>query len=92
MPGYHAGRSPGQERVVFMKPLVSDPRIEVGEYTYYDDPRDPRAVERDAFLYAHGPERLLTSAARLGSSTTPSGSKRGCPSGAVPSIPIGACR
>lgn len=49
----------GQERVVFLKPLVSDPRIEVGEYTYYDDPRDPRAFERDAFLYAHGPERLL---------------------------------
>jgi hypothetical protein len=43
MPGYHAGRSPGRERVVFLKPLVSDPRIEVGEYTYYDDPRDPRA-------------------------------------------------
>lgn len=31
----------GQDRVVFLKPLVTDPRIEVGEYTYYDDPDDP---------------------------------------------------
>jgi hypothetical protein len=27
----------GHERVVFLKPLVTDPRIEVGDYTYYDD-------------------------------------------------------
>lgn len=49
----------GQKRVVFLKPLVTDPRIEVGEYTYYDDPDDPQAFERDAFLYGHGPERLV---------------------------------
>jgi len=49
----------GQERVVFLKPLVTDPQIEVGEYTYYDDPDDPLAFEHDAFLYAHGPERLV---------------------------------
>lgn len=45
--------------MVFLKPLVDDPRIEVGEYTYYDDPRDPTAFVRDAFLYAVGPERLV---------------------------------
>jgi len=28
----------GQERVVFLKPLVRHPNVEVGEYTYYDDP------------------------------------------------------
>jgi virginiamycin A acetyltransferase len=50
---------PGHERVVFLKPLVTDPRIEVGEYTYYDDPDDPEAFERDAVLYAVGPERLI---------------------------------
>jgi virginiamycin A acetyltransferase len=50
---------PGQERVVFLKPLVTDPRIEVGDYTYYDDPDDPQAFERDAFLYGYGPERLV---------------------------------
>jgi virginiamycin A acetyltransferase len=49
----------GQERVVYLKPLVTDPRIEVGEYTYYDDPDDPLGFERNAFLYAHGPERLI---------------------------------
>jgi virginiamycin A acetyltransferase len=49
----------GQERVVFLRALVTDPKIEVGEYTYYDDPDDPRAFERDAFLYAYGPERLV---------------------------------
>ncbi len=49
----------GQDRVVFLKPLVKDPRIEVGEYSYYDDPDDPLGFERNAFLYGHGPERLI---------------------------------
>jgi virginiamycin A acetyltransferase len=49
----------GAERVVFLKPLVTHPNVEVGEYTYYDDPDDPGAFERDAVLYAHGPERLV---------------------------------
>jgi hypothetical protein len=38
---------PGQERVVFLKPLVTDPKIEVGDYTYYDDPDDPPAFQRE---------------------------------------------
>jgi virginiamycin A acetyltransferase len=50
---------PGHDRVVFLRPLVTDPRIEVGEYSYYDDADDPLAFERDAFLYAVGPERLI---------------------------------
>ena len=49
----------GHHRVVFLKPLISDPSIEVGDYTYYDDPDDPLAFERDAVLYAYGPERLI---------------------------------
>jgi virginiamycin A acetyltransferase len=49
----------GQDRVVFLKPLVRDPNIEVGEYTYYDDPVDPLAFEHEAVLYAYGPERLI---------------------------------
>jgi virginiamycin A acetyltransferase len=49
----------GQQRVVFLKPLVRHPNVEVGEYSYYDDPDDPRAFERDAVLYAYGPERLI---------------------------------
>ena len=44
---------------MFLKPLVSNPNIEVGDYSYYDDPDDPLAFERDAVLYAFGPERLI---------------------------------
>jgi virginiamycin A acetyltransferase len=49
----------GQDRVVYLRPLVKDPRIEVGEYTYYDDPDDALGFERNAVLYAYGPERLI---------------------------------
>jgi virginiamycin A acetyltransferase len=49
----------GQSRVVFLRPLVRSPTIEVGEYTYYDSPDDPTAFERDAVLYGFGPERLV---------------------------------
>jgi len=49
----------GQDRVVYLRPLVTDPRIEVGEYTYYDDPDEALAFERKAVLYAYGPERLI---------------------------------
>ena len=49
----------GHDRVVYLRPLVTDPRIEVGEYTYYDDADDPLGFERKAFLYAVGPERLI---------------------------------
>jgi virginiamycin A acetyltransferase len=49
----------GQRRVVFLRPLVRSPNVEVGEYTYYDSDADPLAFERDAVLYAFGPERLV---------------------------------
>jgi virginiamycin A acetyltransferase len=49
----------GQERVVFLRPLVQSAKIDVGEYTYYDSDDDPLAFERDAVLYAFGPERLI---------------------------------
>jgi virginiamycin A acetyltransferase len=49
----------GAPRVVFLKPLVQSPNIDVGEYTYYDSFEDPLAFERDAVLYAFGPERLV---------------------------------
>jgi virginiamycin A acetyltransferase len=49
----------GQRRVVFLKPLVRHPNVEVGEYTYYDDPDDPLAFDREAVLYGFGPERLI---------------------------------
>ena len=49
----------GQPRVVFLKPLVTSPNIIVGDYSYFDDPDDPTAFERENVLYAFGPERLI---------------------------------
>src|SRR5919107_3093638 len=49
----------GQDRVVFLKPLVQAPNIEVGDFTYYDHPDAALSFERDAVLYAFGPERLI---------------------------------
>ncbi len=49
----------GQPRVVLLKPLVTDERIQVGEYTYYDDPDAPTEFERRNVLYGYGPERLV---------------------------------
>jgi hypothetical protein len=36
---------PDQTRVVLLKPLVTSPLIDVGEYSYYDDPVDAIAFE-----------------------------------------------
>src|SRR5215208_7135079 len=49
----------GQQRVVFLRPLVRSANVEIGEYTYYDSYGDPLAFEHDAVLYGFGPERLL---------------------------------
>ncbi|MEU5383360.1 CatB-related O-acetyltransferase [Kitasatospora cineracea] len=50
---------PDQPRVVLLRPLVTSPLIEVGEFTYYDDPVDPTAFERRNVLYHYGPEKLV---------------------------------
>ncbi len=50
---------PDQPRVVLLKPLVTSPLIEVGEFTYYDDPDDPTAFETRNVLYHYGPEKLI---------------------------------
>lgn len=50
---------PGQPRVVQLKPLVQSPLIEVGEYSYYDDPEDATAFETRNVLYHYGPEKLI---------------------------------
>jgi virginiamycin A acetyltransferase len=49
----------GQPGVVFLAPLINNPNIVVGEYTYYDDPDDQLGFEREAVLHAYGPERLI---------------------------------
>jgi virginiamycin A acetyltransferase len=50
---------PGQPRVVLLKPLVTSPLIEVGEYSYDDDPDDPTAFETRNVRYHYGPEKLV---------------------------------
>ncbi|MFC5183964.1 CatB-related O-acetyltransferase [Actinomadura harenae] len=50
---------PGHPRVVLLRPLVTSPLIEVGEYSYYDDPDDATAFETRNVLYHYGPERLV---------------------------------
>jgi virginiamycin A acetyltransferase len=50
---------PEQRRVVLLKPLVTSPLIEVGEYSYYDDPDEPTAFETRNVLYHYGPEKLV---------------------------------
>jgi virginiamycin A acetyltransferase len=45
--------------VVFLKPLVTSPKIVVGEYAYYDDPGDAAGFEHRNVLYGYGPERLI---------------------------------
>ena len=49
----------GQPRVVFLRPLVEHPAIDVGDYTYYDHPTRAEHFAEDAVLYAFGPERLI---------------------------------
>lgn len=41
----------GFSQVGFLKPLVKNPNIVIGEYTYYDDPAGPENFERDNVLY-----------------------------------------
>ena len=51
----------GVDRVAFLKPVVNDPMIEIGEYTYYDDPAGPEHFAERAVLYhyPHMQERLI---------------------------------
>lgn len=50
---------PGQERVVLLRPLIDNPKIEVGEFSYYDDPDDATAFQDRNVLYGYGPEKLI---------------------------------
>ncbi|WP_030154444.1 CatB-related O-acetyltransferase [Glycomyces sp. NRRL B-16210] len=50
---------PGFPRVVFLKPLITSEKIEVGDYTYYDDPDGAERFEECNVLYGYGPEKLV---------------------------------
>lgn len=42
---------PGNPRIVYLKNVVRDPNIQVGDYTYYDDPIDPEGFERNVLYH-----------------------------------------
>jgi virginiamycin A acetyltransferase len=42
---------PGFPRVCYLRPVITRPNIEVGEYTYYDDPDSPERFEEKCVLY-----------------------------------------
>jgi virginiamycin A acetyltransferase len=42
---------PEQKRVGFLKTLVTRPTIEIGDFTYYDDPLGPERFEQECVLY-----------------------------------------
>lgn len=48
-----------EQSTVFLKPLVTSPKVEVGEFTYYNDADDPTLFESKNVLYSAGPEKLI---------------------------------
>lgn len=48
----------GQPRVVLLKPLVDSPLVEIGDFTYYDDPEFATDFHERNVLYHYGPEKL----------------------------------
>jgi virginiamycin A acetyltransferase len=44
---------PGHTRCGYLKNLVSRPTIEIGDFTYYDDPEGPERFEEHCVLYHH---------------------------------------
>jgi hypothetical protein len=49
----------GQPRVVLLRPLITSPLIEVGEFSYYDDPEFADEFETRNVLHHCGPDRLI---------------------------------
>lgn len=56
--GPQGGRIVGPVQAVFLKPLVRSPLTSVGDYTYFADPENPQAFERENVLFHYGPGRL----------------------------------
>lgn len=42
---------PNVKRTVFLKSIIKNPAIIVGDYTYYDDPDDPMGFERNVLYH-----------------------------------------
>jgi virginiamycin A acetyltransferase len=50
----------GIERTVFLKNIIKNPQIIVGDYTYYDDPEDPYNFEKNVlYLFDFIGDRLI---------------------------------
>jgi len=49
----------GFERTAFLKPFITRSNIEVGDYTYYDDPRGAERFEDENVLYHFSPDDVL---------------------------------
>jgi virginiamycin A acetyltransferase len=61
----------GVERVVLLKGVVDSPLVEVGDYSYYDDPVEPERFLEKNVLYHYGPELLrIGKYCALGEGTT----------------------
>lgn len=50
---------PDQPRVVLLRPLITSELIDIGEFTYYDDPEHATDFETRNVLYHYGPEKLV---------------------------------
>lgn len=52
---------PGVTQVAFLKPLIRHPRVEIGAYTYYDDPAGPERFLETCVRYhfEHMGDRLV---------------------------------
>lgn len=42
---------PGSERTVFLKNIIQNPNIIVGDFTYYDDPVDVHNFEKNVLYH-----------------------------------------
>lgn len=51
---------PGVTRTVFLKNIITNPQIIVGDYTYYDDPEDTSSFERNVlYLFDFMGDKLV---------------------------------
>ena len=51
---------PGVTRTIFLKNIIKSPQIEVGDYTYYDDPTDIYNFERNVlYLFEFMKDKLI---------------------------------
>lgn len=50
----------GVDRVVYLKNIVNNPQIQIGDYTYYDDPEDVKNFEKNVlYLFEFMGDKLI---------------------------------